>query len=162
MGELCNILPDSVVHKWIKQWRPWLLPPSSKVKDNRRPYDLDYSCLWERKLTNAVISRETAGPHSLLFLHLLPFPVYSLSAPPQQISNYTMNLFFYTICPLCLNTDIRIFQCCLAFDYQMEGDCSLIMSDRLLNMDAYTEKILKFCQNFLTVVSKPMCCPSAC
>lgn len=120
-------------------------PSSSEVKDNRRPYDLDYSCLWERKLTNVVISRKTAGLHSLLFL-LLPFSVYSPSLTfPPQTSNYIMLFFFfnpsglsfaYAICPPCPNSDTQIFKSCLAFDYQMKEDYSwivVIMPDKLLH-----------------------------
>lgn len=105
-----------------------LCPLSSEVKDNRRPYDLDYSCLGERKLTNAAISRQTAGLILFLLL-LLPFTVYPLPRLSSHGLQTASQLFSshpicspspHSPCPLLPN----IFKYCLAFDYQMEGDFS--------------------------------------
>lgn len=97
----------------------------------------------QRKETDQRSHIQTAGPHSpsfsffffffFLSLFLPSLSVSTISTP--QTSNYIM------ICPLCPNSDVQIFKYSPTFDYQMEGDYSwmvLIMSDRLLNADTYT------------------------
>lgn len=84
---ICVTVSVTQLYKGVLNNGDWLLSPSSEFQDNRRAYDLDYSCLWERKLTNVVISRQTAGPHSLLLL-LLPFPVYFFSLPPLILQTF--------------------------------------------------------------------------
>lgn len=125
-SSLCSFLTDQI--DWamfcslsnsvvLKQWRLWLLSTSSEVQDNRWPYDLDYACFWERKLTNVVISRRAAGPHSLLLL--LPFPVYFLRLPHklQTKSRLFSSCHVPSVPALCPNPDTQIFKHSLAFEY---------------------------------------------